>query len=136
MNEHKYHSKSARILTWSGKLENWGFLLEFGVYFSNIHGMTLKIFFSGVGTIRRCKKKKFWIFNHFWLRYRSSKVKNHESDAFYGKVGFFIWSPKKSQKIVKNWKFDFFKNLKPGCSKSYNMTFYEFLKVFGSFLGL
>ena len=55
---------------------------------------------------------------------------------FTEKWGFLFGHPKKSQKNVKYWKFDFFKNLKPGCSKFYNMTFYELLKVFGRFWDL
>ena len=87
--------KGCNVVWKNGKLQ---FLLEFGVYFSNIHGMTLKMFFSGVGTIRRCKKKKFWIFNHFWLRYGSSKIKNHGFYVFLENC-FFFWS---SEKMSKN----------------------------------
>ena len=96
-----FKHNSARISTWFRKTERRVFFQEYGVHFSNSHDMTTKIFFSGVGTIRRCGKQKFWFFDHFSLKYRSCKIKNLAFERFYGEMGFFLVFWKKVTKSSK-----------------------------------
>ena len=77
------------------------FFQEYGVHFSNSHDMTTKIFFSGVGTIRRFGKQNFSFFDHISLKYRSCKIKNLAFERFYGEMSFFGLL-KKGHKFIKN----------------------------------